>query len=31
MTATVRVDTGRERHLADLFGWTAVARQQPVK
>lgn len=25
MTATVRVDTGRERRLADLFGWTALA------
>jgi len=28
MTATVRVDTGRERKLADLFGWTAFATGQ---
>jgi membrane fusion protein, multidrug efflux system len=29
MTATVRVDTGRERHLSQLFGgWTALATAQ---
>jgi len=28
MTATVRVDTGRERRLADLFGWAAFATGQ---
>jgi hypothetical protein len=26
MTATVRIDTGRERHIGHLFGgWTAAA------
>jgi hypothetical protein len=26
MTATVKIDTGRERHLGHLFGgWTAAA------
>ncbi len=25
MTATVRIDTGRERRVSNLFGWTALA------
>lgn len=29
MTAAVRVDTKRERKLADLFGWTAFATSKP--